>query len=150
MLDSYNMNTLLIFLWIYAAMIANSIWEASAEGRNAGNRGKIGFSIKFGKYYLTSYHIFLFLVMWPLLITLPLIIYGWNFKLFGILLSAFFSGLVLEDFMWFAVNPAASLKDWNPKFADYYPWIKIGRIQFPLLYLVWVALAVLSWYFIWG
>jgi len=72
------MNTLLIFIWIYAAMIANSFWEAYAEGRNAWDKGKHGWKLKIGKYtVMTGYHFFLFVIMWPLLLTLPLIIHGW-------------------------------------------------------------------------
>jgi len=78
------MNTLLIFIWIYGAMIAMSFWEAYVEGRNPWNKRKLGWEIKLGKYFvLPSYHFFVFLVMWPLLLSLPLVIYGeyqivWN------------------------------------------------------------------------
>lgn len=45
------MNALLIFIWIYAAMIALSFVEAYVEGRN---------------------------------LSFPLVIYGWDRRLFGI------------------------------------------------------------------
>lgn len=87
--------------------------------------------------------------MWPLMLTLPLVIYGWDLKLFGVLASAYLSGMVLEDFMWFAVNPKVKLSDFNPKFANYYPWIKIGEISIPLTYILGLTLSALCWYFIW-
>jgi len=145
------MKILLIFIWIYMAMIAMGFWEAYVEGRNPWDRRKLGCKIKFGKYVLTGYHFFLFVIMLPLLFSLPLIIYGWDLKLFGILLSAYFSGTVIEDFTWFLVNPAVSIKkDFNPRFASYYPWLKIGKFQIPLSYPLEILIALLSWYFIWG
>lgn len=143
------MNTPLIFAWIYLAMIAMSFWEAAVEGLNTWDKGKNGWKINIGKYSFTSYHFFIFFVMWPLMLTLPLIIYGWNFKLFGILLSAYFSGIALEDFMWFVVNPLVKISDFNPKFANYYPWIKIGKLSIPVTYILGITLSILSWYFIW-
>jgi len=92
------MNVLLIFAWIYAAMIALSFVEAYVEGRNPWDKRKVGWKLKFGKFVFSGYHFFLFVIMLPLFFTLPLVIYGWDTKLFGILASAYFSGLVIEDF----------------------------------------------------
>src|SRR3990167_4133294 len=103
------MNTSAIFIVVYLAMIANSFWEAYAEGRNTWELGKVGWKVKVGKFWFTGYHFFLFWVMWPLLLSLPLIIYGWNVKLFGILISAYFSGLVIQDFFWYIVSPVVKL-----------------------------------------
>jgi hypothetical protein len=144
------MNTLLIFIWIYAAMIAMGFWEAYVEGRNPWDQRKVGWKIKFGKYVLTGYHFFLFIVMLPLLLTLPLVIYGWDWRVFGIILSAYMSGTVIEDFTWFLANPTVRVKnDFNPKFAGYYPWLKIGKFQIPLAYPLGILFALLSWYFLW-
>lgn len=144
------MKTFLIFFWIYAAMVANSFWEAYVEGRNPWDKRKLGWKLQITKKYcLPAYHFFLFFVMWPLLLTLPLIIYGWDFKLFGLLLSAYASGCVLEDFIWFIVNPQATLKDFNSSFVTHHPWLKIGKIEIPFLYLVGLLIAFLSWFFIW-
>lgn len=145
------MNTLLIFVWVYLAMIATSFWESAVEGRNAWHKGKHGWKVRLGSYViLNSYHFFLFVVMWPLLLTLPFVVYGWNLELFGILASAYFSGLVLEDLMWFIVNPVVKFSELNPKFANYYPWIIIGRFRLPLFYVLSLVLAFLSWLFLWG
>ncbi|MFA5135573.1 MAG: hypothetical protein WC505_07365 [Patescibacteria group bacterium] len=143
------MNTLLIFIWIYAAMVATSFWEAYVEGRNAWDKGKLGWKIQIGNFKLTGYHFFLFYVMWPLLITLPLVVHGWDTRLFGILLSAFFSGSVLEDFMWYVVNPVVKLRELNTDFANYYPRIRFGAIRIPLFYFIGIGLAFLSWFLFW-
>lgn len=144
------MNIVLIFVWIYLAMISMSFWESEVEGRKAWDKGKLGWEIKIGKYCLPAYHFFIFWVMWPLLLTLPLVIYGWNIELLGILMSAYFSGMVLEDFMWYVVNPAIKFSDsFNSQFASHYPWLKIGKFEIPTLYIIGIALSILSWHFIW-
>ncbi|WP_406657423.1 hypothetical protein V7O62_02400 [Methanolobus sp. ZRKC2] len=145
------MNIYLIFAWIWGAMIATAFWEAYVEGRNAGNRGKFGWKIRFSKNItLTAYHFYLFFVMWPMLLTLPLIVNGWDTRLFGILLSAYFSGLVIEDFTWFIVNPVVKFSEWNPKFVNYYPWVKIGKGYLPLMYITHLAAALISWRLFWA
>ncbi|MBI2628821.1 hypothetical protein HYW74_01940 [Candidatus Pacearchaeota archaeon] len=88
--------------------------------------------------------------MWPLLLTLPFIIYGFDIKLFGIILSAFTTGLVIEDFLWFVFNKEIKFKDsFNPKFANYYPWLNLGIIKIPISYIIGIVIAILSWWFIW-
>ena len=146
------MNTVLVFVWIYAAMIAMSFWEAYVEGRNAWDKNKLGWKIRIGKRFtLSGYHFFIFWVMWPLLLTLPFVIYGWDARLFGLIVSAYFSGMVIEDFCWFVVNPAVKLKEFWTSFSDYYPWLRIGKRKIvPWGYILGIAIAVLSWYFLWG
>ncbi|MDO8623716.1 MAG: hypothetical protein Q7R52_05720 [archaeon] len=143
------MNATLIIILIWSAMIAASFWESRVEGRNAWGKNKLGWKLKFGRYTLPEYHFWLFVVMFPLLISLPLFIFGWNLELFGILISAYFSGMVIEDFMWFVVNPVVRLNEWNPKFADWYPWIGIKKFHIPIPYLIGILISILSWIFIW-
>ena len=145
------MGVFLIFIWVYAAMIATSFWEAYVEGNKPWDKGKLGWKIKYkGKVILTAYHFWLFFVMYPLLLSLTFVIYGFNWNLLGILVSAYFSGLVIEDFFWFIVNPVFKFKNWNSKHVTWYPWVKILDFEIPLYYLFSIAIAFLSWYFIWG
>src|SRR3989344_3582628 len=144
------MKTLLIFMWIYAAMIAMSFWESYVEKRNAWDKGKIGWELRLGSFVLPAYHFYVFCVMWPLLLTLPFVIYGWNLEFFGIIVSAYFSGIIIEDFMWYVVNPAVKLREYYSDFSDYYPWLKIkGKKIVPMGYIFSLAVSILSWYFIW-
>ena len=144
------MRALMIFVVVWAAMIAMAFWESYVEGRNPWDRRKLGWKLKlYGKYVLPAYHFYLFVVFIPLLMILPLVIYGWDFKLFGILVSAYFSGVVLEDFLWFVVNPAVKFSDWNPRFANFYEWLRIGSFKIPWRYIIGIAIALLSWFFIW-
>jgi len=87
--------------------------------------------------------------MFPALLSLPLVVNGWNTKLFGILLSAYFSGMVIQDFMWYVVNPVVKLRELNTDFANYYPRVKIGKIKIPVFYFIGLGIAVLSWFLLW-
>jgi hypothetical protein len=145
------MNTLLIFIWIYGAMIAMAFWESAVEGRNSWSKKKYGWDIKIGKFtVLTSYHFYLFAIMLPLLVSLPLVINGWDTVLFGILVSALTSGMIIEDFVWYIVNPKVKFKEFWSTFSDYYPWIRIGKKKIiPVGYVINAIIAVLSWVFLW-
>ncbi len=145
------MQELYIFIIVYIAMVATSFWEAYTEGRNAWDKGKFGWKIKIGKkYVLTAYHFWTFWIMFPALLSLSILTKGWDIRLFGVLISAYSSGLVIEDFFWYVVNPKVKFKElWSP-FSDYYPWVKILGIKIiPVGYITGTLIAVLSWYFLW-
>ena len=128
-------------------MAALSFAEAYMEGRNAGDHGKAGWKIALLKNWrLSAYHVWIFGVMLPLFLALPLVVGGWDSRLFGLLLSSYLMGLVLEDFLWFVVNPVVSFKEWNSTFVDYYPWFHLGRFEFPVLYPIGMAASVLVWF----
>jgi len=139
-----------IFIWIFAAMIAASFWEAYSEGRNSWSKGKHGWRFKVLGYEFTAYHFFLFYVMFPLLLTLPFVIFGWNLRDFGIVASAYILGLSLEDIFWYVVNPEVKFRELYSSFSDYYPWIRInGKKIIPVGYLESIIFSILIWYFIW-
>ncbi len=142
---------LLTFALIWGALIASGFWEAYVEGRNAWDKGKLGWKIKIGSLVLTTdYHFYLFGVMYPLLLALPFVFTGWNYQLFGVILSAYSVGLILEDLTWYLVNPVVEFREWFTDFSDYYPWIKFGGKKIiPLGYVVGVLVSILSWYLIW-
>jgi len=72
------METIWVFVWVWAAMVAMSFWESSAEGRKAWAKGKVGWKLKVqGFVFLTRYH-FSVWVMWSFLVTLPFVLFGWN------------------------------------------------------------------------
>lgn len=144
------MKILPIFIWIYFAMIATSFWEAYVEGRRPWDKGKLGWKLRFkGKTILTAYHFWLFIVMYPMLLSLPFVIYGFDRKLFGVIVSAYFSGLVIEDIFWFVVNPVFKLENWDSKHVKWFHWIRMGRFEVPVNYIISLGLAFLSWCFLW-
>jgi len=135
----------IIIIYIWLAFIAMSFWETSVEGKKAWDKGKVGWKLKIGKYVaLTRYHFWVY-VMVIMLLALPFLIYGWNKYLFGIILAAFFSGWVIEDFFWYVLNPVVKVKALNTKFASYYPRLTFGKTKIPVGYFVGIILAVISY-----
>lgn len=123
--------------------------EKTIEGPNAWARKTYGFKTKIKKRItLTEYHLwfYLFLIMWLLF---PFVIFGFDLRIFGILISAFSISLIIEDFTYFIVNPYFGIKKFNPKDANWYPWINLGIIKIPLTYLIGVIISLLSWFFLW-
>lgn len=143
------MNILLTFIWIILGFIAMSFWEAYIEGKYPWAGRQVGWKIKFSKRVtLTAYHFWIY-IMFFFWFTVPLAMFGWNLKLFGVIVSAVAVGAVIEDFFWFIVNPFYSLKKFNEKDTYWYAWLKIGKIQIPVSYIVGAVIALLSWYFLW-
>jgi hypothetical protein len=139
-----------IFIIIWGAMIATSFWEAYVEGKHAWADHKLGWKLRYKKYIiLTGYHFWLFFVMYPLLLSLPLVVSGFSWRLFGIIGSAYFSGLIIEDFFWFLVNPAFKFDHYSSKYVKWYPWLKIGEFEMPLGYLIGSFLSLLFWILLW-
>ena len=127
----------------------NRLLGIKSRGKNAWDKGKLGWKWKVGKrVLLTSYHFWLFIVMVPAFLAVPVVL-NYSKELLGIVLSAYFSGLVVEDFAWFVVNPVFPFKKFNPKGAPWHIWIKFGKLAIPGSYVVGVLLAVTSWFFLW-
>ncbi|MEY4747713.1 MAG: hypothetical protein RLZZ416_762 [Candidatus Parcubacteria bacterium] len=149
-MDPTPAQTVLVFGLIWGALGVSGIWESYVEGRNAWDRGKLGWKTKIGSFVLTGYHFWLFWVMYPLLLALPFVFTGWNAKLFGVMISAYASGVIIEDFAWYLANPVVKFREWFTDFSDYYPWVRIGgRKIIPAGYVVGILIAILSWYFLW-
>ena len=143
------MNVALIFIWVILTFIIMAFLEKTIEGPNAWAKKSYGWKYKFTRRIsLTEYHLTLniFILMMGLL---PLIIYGFNLKIFGVLLSAFMVGMVVEDFSYFIVNPYFGLRKFNAKDARWYPWLKFGEFEIPAGYIINVVIAILSWLILW-
>jgi len=139
-----------IFMLVWGALAVSGIWESCVEGRSAWSTSKLGWKIQIGTFTLTGYHFYLFWVMYPLLLALPFVFTGWNPRLFGVLVSAYATGVLIEDIVWYIANPVVRFSEWFTEFSDYYPWVRIGGQKIiPLGYVIGVALAVASWYFLW-
>lgn len=138
-----------VFALVWLAMVAIGFWESSVEGKNAWGKGKLGWKLKRGKRVLfTHYHFWLFVIMIPAFLAIPLVL-NFSKELLGIILSAYFSGLVIEDFTWFIVNPVFPFKKFNSKDAKWHIWLKLGKFELPYSYIIAILLALASWYFLW-
>jgi hypothetical protein len=143
------METIFIFIWVIAAFVSWSFWEAYIEGKSPWAAKSCGWKLKIAKRVtLTAYHFWLN-IMFIFFLTLPFIVSGWDKNLFGIILSAAAIGMLVEDFLWYVINPFFSLKKFNPKDAKWYPWVGIGKLKLPATYILGIIVALLSWYFLW-
>lgn len=139
------MNELSILIYIMLIFISIAFWEAYVEGRYGWAVRSYGRKVKFGKRVLTAYHFWAWIIMIPMFLILPLIIYGFNLKIFGILLASYFLGAVVEDFAWFIVNPEVKIKEFNPRFAKWHNWWNIFGFKIPDFYIIYPIIALIIW-----
>ena len=140
-------NDILITVYIQLIFISIAFWESYVEGYNAWASGKLGWKVRINflkKEPITAYHLFLYGVTIPLFMLLPLIIFGFNMRLFWLLVANYFLGIVIEDFLWFVVNPVwGGLKNFNSSKAHWHRFIKIGNTEIPDFYILFLLLAIL-------
>lgn len=65
--------------------------------------------------YPTGYHTVFILLFFPLFFHLPVFFTKWSIYKECIVIGSFFLLIVVEDFMWFVLNPAFGLKKFSPK-----------------------------------
>jgi len=134
-----------IFLYIQAVFVSIAAWESHIDPEGWAKTGQ-GWRIKIGARELTGYHFWCWLVMLPLLLLMPLAIYGWDKHLFIVLAVSAFIGIVIEDFLWFVFNPKFTVAKWNSEYAKWHWWIKIGKFEIPEFYILLPIVAILIWY----
>ena len=143
------MNYALILIYILAIFVSIAFWEAYLEGKHGWATKSVGWKMKKNTYFtkgITAYHFWAWLIMIPMFLALPLIIYGFDLKLFGVLLTGYLWGAILEDYLWFVVNPAFPLKDFNSKKTTWHlRWFKFGKVEIPQSYFLYFILGLISW-----
>lgn len=134
------MNYKLIFLIEILAFISMSFMAVAMEGSTGGLFGK-------NMIYGLSADFWIFSVMVPLFLLIPLIVHGFDdSKLFGTLLIGYLIGIVLEDFCWFIINPNFGILRFNSKYATWINWINLGLFEIPCFYIINPFLAFLAWF----
>jgi hypothetical protein len=134
---------LLAFMVFMAFILA--LWEIQIEGKEgwAVNlpcwRIKTGWAVKLtGGRPITGYHVFMTLFLIAL-VHLPLFFVPWSWRLESLLIGFYLGMVLLEDFLWFVLNPHYGIKNFRK-----------GRIQWhknwwgPVPSLYWVLLVVFS------
>ncbi len=142
------MNEFIIFSWIIVAFASIAFWEAYMEGADGWASRQVGWKVKVGsRYHLTGYHFWLFGVTIPMFLVLAWYIGGLTVQLGATLVCGYLVGMVLEDFLWFVVNPRWKLSEFRPDKVWWYPWLKLGRTHgLPYFYLPALAAAALIWF----
>lgn len=132
----------IIFTIIMLAFLATAFWEAYIECENIGASKSCGWEIKISKTKsIKGYHVMLWWVTYPLLLSLP-IVANPTWTMFRFVAAGYFLGSVLQDFMWFVVNPRFPFSKWNPKNAGWYYWLKLGKFQLPAFYLPYIIIGL--------
>lgn len=123
---------------IIVALASFSVVEAYQEGPQGWKLNPKWFRLRLTKkYFLTAYHVVMFLFLFPVFIfVLPLYLVGWSMHLFAVLLFSYLVGIVVEDFLWFVVNPEFAFSKWNPFHTSWYPWVRMGKVAIPVPYIV--------------
>jgi hypothetical protein len=108
---------LLGFMVFMAFILAQ--WEIQIEGKDGwaanspGWRIEKGWAIKLmGGRPLTGYHVFMILFHIGM-IHLPLFFVPWSWRLECLLIGFYLGMVLLEDFLWFAMNPYYGIKNFH-------------------------------------
>jgi hypothetical protein len=139
---------LLIFMVFLSLLLA--LWEIQIEGKDGwaaklpGWRIEKGWPMRLtGGRPMTGYHLFMtaFLIA---MVHLPLFFVSWNWHVESLLLGFYVGMLLVEDFLWFVLNPHYGIRNFRK-----------GRIWWhrewwgpvPALYWILLVLAVVLIYF---
>ncbi len=95
---------------------------------------------------VATYHLTLFGAMWPLLLTLPFIMFGGDTHLFVIIVSAFFWWIDHIRFMWYVFNSVVKVSELNTDFGNYYPRLKFGKISVSVTYFFSIIFVILVFF----
>jgi hypothetical protein len=108
---------LLAFMVFMACILA--LWEIQIEGKDGWAAGLPGWRIEkgwpvkmTGGRPITGYHLFMTLFMVSI-VHLPLFFVTWSWRLESLLLGFYLGMMLLEDFMWFVLNPHYGIKNFR-------------------------------------
>lgn len=142
------MNLVFAFFYVMFIFVAIAFWEAYVEGPHGWAKKQCGWAIDLWIRKLTAYHFWAWIIMIPLFLLLPLVIFGFNKSVFWFLVGSYFIGTVVEDFMWFVINPKFSLMNFNSKKVEWHKWIKIGKFEIPDFYIPYLLIGILIYVFL--
>ena len=137
-----------VLFWVLLGFVGLAFLETTVERELAGGEGTKGWRKSLFGYKVKEYHFWLWFVVVPIFVFSPLAVVGPDVRLFGTLAAAYLLGGVLEDFVYFLVNPHFGLKKWNSMDASWMPWFKVGRLEVPRFYVRNIVAASLTWFFL--
>ena len=142
------MSLVFAFFYVMFIFVAIAFWEAYVEGPHGWAKKQYGWTIDLWIRKLTAYHFWAWIIMIPLFLLLPLVIFGFNKSIFWFLVGSYFIGAVVEDFMWFVINPKFPLMNFNSKKVGWHKWIKIGKFEIPDFYIPYLLIGILIYVFL--
>ena len=141
----------LAFMVFMAFILA--MWEIQIEGKDGwaanlpGWRIEKGWATKLmGGRPLTGYHIYMTLFMIAA-VHLPLFFVSWSWRLESLLIGFYLGMLLLEDFLWFVLNPHYGIKKFR---RGTIWWHKTWWGPVPSLYWILLVVVIVLYYFGWN
>lgn len=135
---------LLLFIFVLAFIVAKL--EINIEGKDGWAKNLPTWRIKnkltdffLNKSPLTGYHLWLF-TMIIFLLHFPFFMgVSWNVNIELVISAFFFLFLIIEDFLWFIINPDFGIKKFNPKNIS---WHKRWVGPIPANYIIGIILTI--------
>ncbi|MEM5800660.1 MAG: hypothetical protein QXD54_03710 [Candidatus Aenigmatarchaeota archaeon] len=138
-----------IFFLILLAFFFLSFAEIAVEGPYGGATKSYGWKIQiYDSVYLREYHFFLFYLTIPTLLSISIILVGFDLRLISILILGYSIGSILEDFCWFAFNPYYGIHKFSPEFYTWTIWINVLGLKIPILYFIYSLIILADVFFI--
>ena len=141
----------LAFMVFMAFILA--MWEIQIEGKDGwaanlpGWRIEKGWATKLmGGRPLTGYHIYMTLFMIAA-VHLPLFFVSWSWRLESLLIGFYLGMLLLEDFLWFVLNPHYGIKKFR---RGTIWWHKTWWGPVQSLYWILLVVVIVLYYFGWN
>ena len=135
----------ILFGWVILGFVGLSFFESTVEGDEGGGEGTKGWRKEVLGYRVREYHFWLWYVVVPLFVFSPLVVSGPDPWVFATLATAYLLGGVLEDFLYFVVNPHYGLKKWNSHEVKWMPWFGLGNVEIPRFYVRNILAAAALW-----
>ena len=143
---------LIILSYILGIFVSIGFWEAYMEGKGGWAANQVGWKIDLGVGFLRkpldAYHFWCWVVMIPMFLMLPFIMFGWNAHLFWLVIIGALLGIVIEDFLWFVINPIFPFRDFKPEKVWWHYWIGFGKYKIPEFYVIFPLLALFIWIYL--
>lgn len=136
------MVTIYIILLVLAAFLLAKL-EIQIEGSAGWARNLPTWRKQLPGFELTGYHVYLLSFIFVLM-HFPFVFVSWNWNIEMQILSFYLAFWILEDFLWFVLNPGFGLKKFK---ADYIPWHRFWLGPFPAVYYPAIIFSVLLFYY---
>lgn len=144
------------FIFCFISSVLLALFEIQTEGKHGWAKKLPTWkkSFKFLDAFpgfrgpITGYHVYLF-TMILFLIHLPFLFFRWDLRTEVIILSAFTMIAMMEDFLWFILNPHYGIEKFREKNVSWHEdWVGPVPLQYIYVFIIWVVLFLLGFFII--
>lgn len=144
------------FIFCFISAFLLSLFEIQTEGKHGWAKKLPTWKISF-KFLdalpgfrgpVTGYHIYLF-TMILFLVHIPFLFMRWDLRTEIIILSGYALIAMLEDFLWFVLNPHYGIKKFKERHVSWHEdWVGPIPMQYIYVFIIWIALFILGFFII--